>query len=145
MKKRRQEKILSLIKEFEVETQDRLQQLLQESGFNVTQATVSRDINELGLVKGNSENGLNCYAVPEQKGSPKFEGIIRQAVVKLDSAGNIVVIKCHTGLANAACAALDSMEFPEVVGTISGDDTIFVLLHSEKESADFLKLINGMK
>ena len=108
--------------------------LLKQKGYDVTQATVSRDINELNIEKTVSSNGVNCYAKAEKVHTVKFHNIISEAVVNIDYAMNIVSIKCHSGLANAACAGLDMMNLSYVVGTIAGDDTIFVLTRTEGDA-----------
>ena len=134
MKKKRQAEILRIISTNEVETQEMLLSLLRERGYEVTQATVSRDINELNIEKSVSANGINCYAKAEKVHSVRFHNIISEAVVSIDFAMNIVSIKCHSGLANAACAGLDMMNLSYVVGTIAGDDTIFVLTRTESDA-----------
>ena len=134
MKKKRQAEILRIISTNEVETQEMLLSLLRERGYEVTQATVSRDINELNIEKSVSANGVNCYAKAEKVHSVRFHNIISEAVVSIDFAMNIVSIKCHSGLANAACAGLDMMNLSYVVGTIAGDDTIFVLTRTESDA-----------
>ena len=134
MKKKRQAEILRIISTNEVETQEMLLSLLRERGYEVTQATVSRDINELNIEKSVSANGVNCYAKAEKVHSVRFHNIISDAVVSIDFAMNIVSIKCHSGLANAACAGLDMMNLSYVVGTIAGDDTIFVLTRTESDA-----------
>lgn len=134
MKKKRQAEILRIISTNEVETQEMLLSLLRERGYEVTQATVSRDINELNIEKTVSSNGVNCYAKAEKVHSVRFHNIISEAVVSIDFAMNIVSIKCHSGLANAACAGLDMMNLSYVVGTIAGDDTIFVLTRTESDA-----------
>jgi len=136
MKAKRHKKILALITEYEVETQEELQRLLQENGFNVTQATVSRDIKELKLIK-TLHDGVYRYvqsATDTSISSIKFESIFTEAVLKIDYSGNTIAIKCRTGLANAACAVFDAMEIDNVVGTIAGDDTIFVLMRNENSA-----------
>ena len=135
-KAKRHKKILALIAEHEVETQEELQQLLQENGFNITQATVSRDIKELKLIK-TLQDGVYRYVqsvTDTSISSIKFESIFTEAVLKIDYSGNTIVIKCRTGLANAACAVFDAMEIDNVVGTIAGDDTIFVLMRNENSA-----------
>ena len=134
MKKKRQAEILRIISTNEVETQEMLLSLLRERGYEVTQATVSRDINELNIEKSVSANGVYCYAKAEKVHSVRFHNIISEAVVSIDFAMNIVSIKCHSGLANAACAGLDMMNLSYVVGTIDGDDTIFVLTRTESDA-----------
>ena len=140
MKKRRHEKILELIDRFEIETQDELLGYLREEGFAVTQATVSRDIKELRLIKLLSPGGKYRYAHSVEKAADtisfRFGAIFRESVITVDWAGNFEVIKRYTGMSNAASAALDAMENQEIVGTIAGDDTIFVLLRGEKEAQE---------
>lgn len=144
MKKERQSLILSLIAENEIETQEELQQLLRERGYEVTQATISRDINELKIKKDNSDGGYSCYSVSSKHNPIQYNNIISQAVVEMDYAQNIVCIKCHSGLANAACAVLDSMALNFIVGTIAGDDTIFVLVRSEKHAVQLIEELKKM-
>lgn len=137
MKNKRQYKILDIIKLHNVETQEMLQNLLAEYGFKVTQATVSRDIKELKLVKKLTENGIYKYAAPSE-GQFK-QNLFIDTVNEIDYAMNTVVIKCHTGMAQAACAALDSMNYEGIVGTIAGDDTIFALMRTEAEARKLVK------
>lgn len=137
MKNKRQYKILDIIKMHDVETQEMLQNLLAEYGFKVTQATVSRDIKELRLVKKMTENGIYKYAAPEENQFKK--NIFIDTVTGIDYAMNTVVVRCHTGMAQAACAALDSMEYSGIVGTLAGDDTIFVLMKTEAEARKLVK------
>ena len=129
MKTQRQERILELVSKYEIETQEDMMSRLQSEGFKVTQATVSRDIKELGLSKVPAENGGYRYAVPASKPQAsrqaQFTNIFKNAVISIALCGNLVIVKCHSGTGNAACAALDSMDIPEIAGTIAGDDTIF--------------------
>ena len=132
MKKRRQEAILEIIEKYDLSTQDELLQKLRDSGFDATQATVSRDIKELRLVKTMGANGK--YAVTKTESDEllsKFKSIFAQSVVSADFAGNIIAIRCYTGMAQAACAAFDSMHWEGLVGTLAGDDTIFALCRNE--------------
>ena len=111
MKKRRQEAILEIIEKYDLSTQDELLQKLKDSGFDATQATVSRDIKELRLVKTMGANGQYKYAVTKTESDEllsKFRSIFAQSVVSADYAGNTIVIRCYTGMAQAACAAFDS-------------------------------------
>ena len=132
MKSRRHEKILELILEHVVDTQEELLRLLKQEGYHVTQATVSRDIKDLRLSKTLGADGCYRYTFVSQERSadytPRFSAIFSEAVIHVDFAGHIVVVKCHTGMANAACAALDTLRLGEVVGTLAGDDTIFILM-----------------
>lgn len=141
MKSKRQSKIIELIEEYDLETQEDLIEKLIENGFDVTQATISRDIKELRLVKSLTGVGKYKYvASPNEKTfyvPGKFNSIFSDSVIKIGYAENIVCIKCFTGMANAACAALDSMHWDNVVGSLAGDDTIFILMRSSN-SAEIL-------
>ncbi len=141
VKKRRQAKILELIKNLDVETQEELQQLLRENGFEVTQATISRDIKELRLVKELSTGGRYVYSTGKKNHSDsvyaRASGIFADSVISVESAVNMVCIKCFAGMAGAACAAVDSVQWNEVLGTIAGDDTIFVLCKTEQAAKLF--------
>lgn len=143
-KKQRHAALLSIIVENEVETQQELQILLKQKGFRVTQATISRDMQELKISKGLSENGVNCYYSPAMGMSPAYNSLFAQAVVSLDYAMNTVVIKCRAGLANAACAVLDEQKFGFVIGTIAGDDTIFALTRSENHAVQLIEHLKKM-
>ncbi|MGN0641694.1 MAG: arginine repressor [Huintestinicola sp.] len=143
MKAFRHEKILQIIKETPVETQDMLRDLLAERKIEVTQATLSRDIKELGLRKTVDDNGVLRYSVPE-KTDTEIPQIFMEAVIGVDYAGNIVLFKCHTGMAQAVCITFDKQKYPEVLGTIAGDDTIFILMRSEKGAAAFVKEMGGL-
>lgn len=144
LKKRRQTEILSIIAEYEVENQEMLQLLLKERGYNVTQATISRDINELNLEKNISKTGVSCYMKAHRINTTHYENIFRQSVMRIDSAGNIVCVKCRSGLASGACATLDSMNIEYVVGTISGDDTFFILVRTENDARTLVSLLKKM-
>ncbi|MBQ7739675.1 MAG: arginine repressor [Eubacterium sp.] len=140
MKKRRQAKILELISNNEIETQEELQELLLSYGFEVTQATISRDIKELRLVKDLSSKGRYIYSTGKKRKdniSSRAGGIFNESIVSIDYAMNMIVIKCFAGMANAACAAIDSMEHNEILGTIAGDDTIFMLCRTEETAKEF--------
>ena len=136
----RQNKILELIEKYEIETQDKLVSMLRDFGYEVTQATISRDIKELRLVKAHSADGKYVYSTgkhPKEENFGRTAGIFNEAILKVQYAMNTVCIKCFSGMANAACAAIDSMDWDGVVGTIAGDDTIFVLCRSEREAQIF--------
>ena len=140
MKNARHSKILELIEQHPIDKQEQLLSHLLESGFDVTQATVSRDIRELGLVKIATGNGGYRYVAASGAGrsahSPsRFETIFRESVLRVDHAGHIVMVKCYTGMANAACEVFDAMVWNGVVGTLSGDDTFIVLMREEKTAA----------
>ncbi len=144
MKRQRQNEILAIISEFEIENQEMLCEKLRERGYNVTQATVSRDINELSLEKTISDSGVNCYMRAKVANKRHFETIFSQSVTRIDCAGNIVCVKCHSGLANAACTMFDTMNIDGVVGTISGDDTIFILARTENDAKKLAALLKEM-
>lgn len=130
MKRKRHALILELIQQYEITTQDELLAKLRENGFEVTQATVSRDIKELRLVKAMSPSGPYRYMAGAAQGDEylaKFYTIFSGSVISVDYAGNTCVVKCYAGMAQAACAAIDAMHFEGIVGTLAGDDTIFVL------------------
>ena len=145
MKIKRQAKILEIIEERSIETQDELIRALEETGFRATQTTVSRDIKELRLIKILDSNGKYCYAVMNEKSDPvptKFLSIFQDAVQSIDFAGNLVVVKCMSGMAQAACAAMDSLHWESVVGTLAGEDT-FVCITRTNESA--VELVEELK
>ena len=130
MKRKRHALVLELIQQYEITTQDELLAKLRENGFEVTQATVSRDIKELRLVKAMSPSGQYRYMAGAAQGDEylaKFYTIFSGSVISVDYAGNTCVVKCYAGMAQAACAAIDAMHFEGIVGTLAGDDTIFVL------------------
>jgi len=147
MKSKRHDKILELINEYEIDTQEEMLKKLNKSGFKVTQATVSRDIKELRLVKVQGASGYK-YSTNSAKEtvdmSFKFHAVFSESVIGIDFAGNIVVIHCYVGMANAACAALDSVKWNDVVGTLAGDDTIFCIMRNEQASARFAQQLQKM-
>lgn len=138
MKAFRHEMILDIVRSCGVETQEMLRELLGKRGIEVTQATLSRDIRELGLIKRQDK-----YYVPE-KSSAEIPPLLKDSVTDIDHAVNTVVFKCHAGMAMAACATFDRLEFSGVVGTLAGDDTIFILMRSEKEASAFAKEMQRM-
>ncbi len=144
MKRKRQAEILSIIAEYEIENQETLQLILKDRGYKVTQATISRDINELNLEKNLSKTGISCYMKAHKANTAHFENIFRQSVIKIDCAGNIVSVKCRSGLANGACATLDSMNIDYVVGTIAGDDTFFILVKTENDAKTLVAYLKKM-
>lgn len=133
MKKQRHERLLELISTQVIDTQEDLQAALKNSGFPVTQATVSRDIKELRIVKATDPQGRYRYISRQESGNVgiAYHEIFASAVVDIEYAMNDVVIKCHPGMASGACAALDNMKWETIVGTLAGDDTIFVITRSE--------------
>lgn len=137
MKTRRQTKILELIKKYEIETQEDLSAYLEQEGYQVTQATVSRDIRELKLTKVSLTNGRQKYVAlleTNEDLSRKYERIFRDGFISMDIAQNILVIKTVSGMAMAVAAALDALQLYEVVGTIAGDDTIMCAVRSTEDA-----------
>ena len=144
MKTGRQSKIIEIIQKNEVETQEELSEFLVREGYSVTQATVSRDIRELKLTKIPMNNGRQKYAIlndaPDDM-SQKYARILRDGFVSMDMAQNILVIKTVSGMANAVCAALDSMQMKEIVGSIAGDDTIMCAIRTVEDTTALMKKI----
>ncbi len=144
MKNSRQNLILKLVAENDIATQEELQRLLLENGCKVTQATVSRDINKLALLKTCNVEGQYKYTVPQLtqnslRDNGAFYSILTEGVISVDYALNTVVVKCHTGMAQAVCAKLDNTGVENVVGTLAGDDTIFILMRTERDAARLVK------
>ena len=145
MKYKRQKKILELIAEYDIETKDDLIERLRESGYDVTQATVSRDIRELKLVKTAMPDRRYRYEVAQYEGieiSTKYRNIIKETVIKVDYVGNTVVLRTYTGMAQAAAAAVDGMGWDEIVGTLAGDDTIFILMRDTAAAIGFAEKVS---
>ncbi len=140
MKIARHEAILRLIEQYDIETQEELVKLLNENGFSVTQATVSRDIRELNLSKTASQNGGVRYSVlMRTPTSDKYIRTFKEAVVSMEAAGNLLVIKTESGMAMAAAAALDELDKDEIVGCIAGDNTIFAAVRTSEAALAVLK------
>ncbi len=146
MKIARHRKILELINKYEISTQEELAEKLIDSGFLVTQATVSRDIRELSLTKVNSAGGQRYAAVKtvERELNIKLLKILKEGYLSSDLAGNIVVIKTESGMAMAVAAALDAILWKEVVGTIAGDDTIFCAVRSNEEGLSLITKLSKL-
>ena len=137
MKLKRHTKILELFVEYEIETQEELAQRLEEAGFKVTQATVSRDIRELCLTKVANKKGRSVYAVLQGQNpnlSEKYSRVLRDAFVSMDTAQNILVIKTVPGMAMGVAAALDELKFSEIIGSIAGDDTVISVIKTADQS-----------
>ena len=148
MKFQRQAKILELIEHNEIETQEELSMRLRDLGDDTTQATVSRDIKDLRLIKILSPSGKYRYATSTQEAENSFvsrlQNIFRECVTGVDAAQNIVVIKTLPALASAAAMAIDAMRVPKVVGTISGDDTVFIVMRDNESALDFCEDTKNM-
>ena len=143
MKKERQSKILNLIEKFPIDTQEEPQQRLFDAGYDVTQATVSRDIKELRIVKMLDSNGVYRYAVNSGASSKsiKYIDMFAHSAVSVAYSMNDVVIKCHPGMAQGACTSLDMMKCENVLGTLAGDDTIFVITKTEKDAEALCEML----
>ena len=146
MKIARHKKILELINKYEISTQEELAERLIDSGFLVTQATVSRDIRELSLTKVNSGMGQRYAAVKtaERDLNKKLLKILKEGYLSSDLAGSIVVIKTEAGMAMAVAAALDAIVLNEVAGTIAGDDTIFCAVRSSEEGMSLMMKLSRL-
>ncbi len=147
MKSTRHSLILEIIEQKDIETQEELAEELKRRGVKVTQATVSRDIKELRLLKVLSDHGGYKYATVEraEKGmSERFIRILSESVVSLDSVGNLIVIKTLSASANAAAEAIDSMKWSEVMGSIAGDNTILVIARSEEAVESLMARFNTL-
>ena len=137
MKNKRHQRIMELIEQFDIETQEELVVKLLEDGFNITQATVSRDIRELKITKVSNGKGRQKYVVlnnDTEHLADKYIRIIRDGLTGMDTAQNILVIKTVSGMAMAVAAALDAMNLSEVVGSIAGDDTIMVAVRTTQDA-----------
>ncbi len=145
MKKLRHTKIIELINSKPIETQEEMQTALLNFGFDVTQATVSRDIKQLGLVKAQDVNGRYRYVTARSE-SPNETNylILISSIVSIDYALNNIVIKCHTGMAQAVCAKLDAMHFSNILGTLAGEDTILIITRSESDSATLCEELHSI-
>ena len=144
MKGQRQMKIREIIATQEIDTQEQLVEALRNAGFNVTQATVSRDMKEMHLVKIPLDDGRYKYSLPtEQKFNPlhRLKRSLADHFVSIDFTENLVVMKCLPGTANAVTALIDSLEWPEIMGTISGDDTLLIICRTREESARVVEQI----
>lgn len=131
MKNARQQKILELISEHDIDTQETLIAKLSEAGFTVTQTTVSRDIRQLNLVKGVTAKGTYKYVAPEVRRDssvPVLNSAITDSVVKIDTACNIIVVKTFPGMANAIAVCVDSLYHDDIVGSVAGDDTVLLVV-----------------
>ena len=140
-----------LIKAQDIDTQEELLRNLRACGFDVTQATVSRDIKELRLVKSLSPNGKYKYSTGRDNArdiSSKFYSLFGDSVMSVEAAGNMIVVKCMTGMAQAVCASMDTLHFPDFIGTLAGEDTILIICKTdeiaEEKQNELRKLIGGV-
>lgn len=148
MKNERQGKILSIIAREDIDTQELLMERLQREGISCTQATISRDIKQLHLIKEPVGQGVYKYAVSGNRTklnlAEKLRTIFRECIVSIDYAQNIVVIKTMPGLANGACSALDNMEIGDIVGSLAGDDTALLVMRNTEAAALLCEEIKEM-
>lgn len=141
MKAKRHSKIIEIIKDNDIETQEELTDKLKSLGFKVTQATVSRDIRELNLNKVSTKNGKRKYAVlgtNENTNVINDNSILKEGITKIDYSQNILVIKTASGMAMAVATTLDKINFQEILGTIAGDDTVFCIVKDNKQLKELL-------
>lgn len=148
MKNNRQNMILEIISQENIETQEQLLRRLEDRGIRSTQATISRDIKQMHLIKEPVGQGVYKYAVSGNRTklniAEKLRTIFRESILSVDYAQNIIVIKTMPGLASGACSALDNMDLPVVVGSIAGDDTAFLLMKDTEDAEEFCEEIKAM-
>ena len=147
MKTKRQEKIIEIVTQNEIGTQEALIDALRNAGCNVTQATVSRDIRELKLTKVSTGHGTYRYMLPPQhetRGTMKFTNTLIDSVTMVDYALNTVVIKTIPSLANPVAAGIDSMHSPEILGCVAGDDTVIVIVRDPESAKAITERIKAM-
>ncbi len=143
----RQLKLIEIINKNEIETQEALAEALRNEGYLVTQATVSRDIKDLGLIKVMTSNKTYKYAQPastEQKSSGKMLNLFRECVISIDYAGHLIVIKTVSGGANSAATLVDKLNFPEVMGCVAGDDTILVVIKDQQKIVPIVEKLKSL-
>ncbi len=150
VKRSRQNKILELIERYEIETQEDLAKRLLEAGFQVTQATVSRDIRELALTKVSGRNGKPKYAVTDHGGNPppaysnRYARVLQDGIMSVVQADNLVVIRTVSGMAMAVAAAVDALGIEEIAGSIAGDDTVMCAVRTAGLVPAVMEEINGL-
>lgn len=151
MKKKRQEKIIEIIRENEVETQEDLARYLNEAGYSVTQATVSRDIREMSLIKVPGIRVKQRYMVSTEGGGGgssgfgrQYTGVLQDGVVSMEQAGNLLVVKTVSGMAMAVAAAIDAASIEGIVGSIAGDDTILCAIKTENQVESVIRRLQSM-
>ncbi|RRD95721.1 arginine repressor [Clostridiales bacterium COT073_COT-073] len=149
MKFQRQSRLLDIIKNEEVETQDEIVQILLKEGYQVTQATISRDIRELKLIKSADASGRVRYSLPQAEMTPemsneKYRNILKHGYKNGETAGQMVVVRTLSGMAMAVAAAIDALGFRHVIGCIAGDDTIFCATRSVQAAEELLRDIKNL-
>ena len=151
MKNLRHKKILELIERYDIDTQETMIEKLAEIGIIVTQTTISRDIRELKLVKGMTGRGTYKYIAPgvkRENNTPVLNSALTDAVIKIEAAKNIVVVKTFPGMANALCVCIDTLEHPHIIGSVAGDDTVLLVIRDDETAnmvQDKLKNVFGVK
>lgn len=147
MKKDRLQKILEIIDIYRIETQDELIARLHDCGYEVTQATVSRDIKRLHLIKIQTDGGHSKYSLPRVNKfdtNEKYRNILHQTISAVHCANNLVVVRTYSGMANAAGAAIDAMQSELLLGSIAGDDTIFIVAVSNQAASQFVAILKSI-
>jgi transcriptional regulator of arginine metabolism len=147
MKAKRQRKIIELVTEQNIDTQEELVKILNQCGYSVTQATVSRDIKELNLLKVSSKDGGQRYVLPNTTtitNASKYMRVLNDGIISMQNAENILVIKTVSGMAMAVGAAIDAMNINDVVGTIAGDDTIMCVIRSASKAIKVKETLNDI-
>ncbi|MCR5736737.1 MAG: arginine repressor [Eubacterium sp.] len=147
MKSGRQKAILEIINQYEIDTQDELVKKLKEKGFEVTQATISRDMKQLQLIKVPASNGKQKYAasnVESPNAVNKYMRVLADGIISVESAGNILVIKTGSGLAMAVAAAVDSLKIDGILGSIAGDDTIMCVVKETEQIEQIKNRLNQL-
>lgn len=146
MKTRRHGKILEIIDRYDVETQEELIDRLRQSGFDVTQATVSRDIRELKLSKVMTAKGSYKYLQPvrNEAAAPKFNSALTESIIKVDCSGNIIVLKTYPGMAQAVATGIDAINISDILGCVAGDDTIIIVIRSAQSATEISERLKQM-
>ncbi len=146
MKSKRQQKILELIERYDIDTQEDLIARLRDAGFAATQATISRDIRELKLVKSMSSDGVYKYTRPTRREgiAPKFNSALAGSILRIDCAGNIVVVHGYPGMAQPIASCIDAIGHPDVLGCVGGDDTVLVVIRNAEKSEEMCEKIRQM-
>ena len=146
MKKLRQKALIDFIKSNVVDTQDDIQKMLEEQGFSVTQATVSRDIKELRLIKIADYAGRYKYASPGKDSASdtriRYITLLKHSVITIQDAGNLVILKAIPGSAQGCAVAIETLDFENIVGTIAGDDTVFIAVNNNQQAKELVKKID---
>lgn len=146
MKFKRHAKLLEIIQNNNIETQEELSERLKECGFVVTQATISRDIKELRIIKTLNDKGTYRYTVSGTNNTAKtnYHNILLQSLKSIEHANNIIVVKCFSGMAQGACASIDAMTIDGIVGTLAGEDTFFIVTANEGKAIEISEYIKSL-